>query len=82
MAEETGREVMETSVKGTMGSLPPDPGREFKITLEDLGTGETWTTLVPPGAYAIFCREPIYQDGEVRYPNGTTVITLKVRQPT
>lgn len=58
------------------------PSQGFKVVLVEIETGETYEQFIAPGMYAVLCREPVYQDGEVHYGNGTTVITLKLRQPT
>jgi len=53
----------------------------FRVTVEDLETGETGTRVVGAGDYILVPFEPCYLDSVVRHKNGTIQFTLKGHAP-
>ena len=53
----------------------------IRITAVDLETGETGEHIIQPGNYCIVVAKPCYIAHEQHHGNGTTVITLKGRDP-
>lgn len=53
----------------------------FRVTVEDLDSGETGTRVVGEGDYIFIPFEPCYLDGIVRHGNGTVQLTIKGHRP-
>lgn len=54
----------------------------FRVTVEDLETGETQTKIVQAGDYMLIPFEPCYLAGAQQYPkSGTVVLTIKDHRP-
>jgi hypothetical protein len=53
----------------------------IRVTAVDLETGETGEQVIEPGNYCIIVADPCYLDSEQQHGNGTTVLTLKGRNP-
>jgi hypothetical protein len=63
-------------------SAPVSEGRSgFRVTCEDLATGETQTRDVAVGDYMLLSFAPCYLHHTQRYANGTVILTLKDHQP-
>ena len=54
----------------------------FRITVEDLATGETGVMEVASGDYMLIPLGSCYLHSTARHANGTVVLTLKDHQPT
>lgn len=58
-------------------------GKGFRVTVEDLETGEKSAMHVHPGDYVLIPFEPCHRAGVQAYPkSGTHVITIKGYGPT
>jgi hypothetical protein len=55
--------------------------RRFRVTVEDLTTGEQQTREVAPGDYVLVPFEPCHLASEQHHPNGTVVLNLCGRTP-
>lgn len=53
----------------------------YKVTVEDLDTGETTTTRVARGDYLLLTFEPCHDSHHVTYGNGVAQITIRDHQP-
>lgn len=54
----------------------------FRVTVEDLDTGEQQAMIVAPGDMMLIPFAPCYKAGSQHFPtSGTTVITLKDHRP-
>lgn len=53
----------------------------FRVTVEDLDTGETQSMVVSEGDYMLIPFSPCYLHHTQRHANGTVTITLKDHQP-
>lgn len=53
----------------------------FRVTVEDLESGETGTRVVGVGDYILMPFAPCYLDGIVQHSNGTVQLTLKGHAP-
>ncbi len=54
----------------------------FRVTVEDLATGETNAMIVAPGDYFLVTFDPAYLAGTQHYPKaGTAVATIKNHRP-
>lgn len=53
----------------------------LQVTVFDPETGESSTGTVEPGNYLIICAAPCYVDTSQSHANGTTVLTVKGRNP-
>lgn len=55
--------------------------RGFKVTVEDLDSGETQSRVVYEGDYMLIPFAPCYLHHTQASANGTTVVTLKDHRP-
>lgn len=53
----------------------------IRVTTVDTETGDYAEVDLKPGNYTIVCADPCYLASETHYGNGTTVLTLKGRDP-
>jgi hypothetical protein len=54
----------------------------FRVTVEDLSTGEKDSKVIGEGDYILIPFAPCYLDGFQRYPGkGTVVLTIKDHKP-
>jgi hypothetical protein len=53
----------------------------FRITVEDIDTGETTTMIIAKGDYFLATFEPCHDAHHVQYGNGVSQITIKGRAP-
>lgn len=53
----------------------------FRITVEDLDTGETESQIVGEGDYMLIPFAPCYLHSAQHYGNGTVTVTLKDHKP-
>jgi hypothetical protein len=68
-----------------MSPLSRDPREEYgmsiRVTVVDEETGDTETSTVQDGDYAILTTDPCYVHHIAAYGNGTHVLTVKGRKP-
>lgn len=53
----------------------------FRVTVEDLATGEKQSRIVAEGDYMLIPFAPCYLHSAQRYGNGTVSVTLKGHSP-
>jgi hypothetical protein len=53
----------------------------FRVTVEDLATGEKQSRVVSEGDYMLIPFAPCYLHSAQRYGNGTVSVTLKGHSP-
>lgn len=53
----------------------------FRVTVEDLETGETGVMEVAEGDYMLIPFGPCYLDGITRHANGTVQLTVRGHNP-
>ena len=53
----------------------------FRVTVEDLDTGQTESKVVGLGDYMLIPFFPCYLDGVQRHKNGTVQLTIKGHSP-
>lgn len=53
----------------------------FRVTVEEIDTGETTTMVIAPGDYFLATFEPCHDSHHAHYANGVSQITIKGRAP-
>lgn len=53
----------------------------FRVTVEDLDSGDTQSRVVGEGDYMLIPFHPCYLDGTMRHANGTVQLTIKGHSP-
>lgn len=56
-------------------------GKGFRVTVEDLDTGEIGTRVVSEGDYIFIPFAPCYLSATGRHANGTVQLTIKNHSP-
>lgn len=56
-----------------------NPG--FRVTVEDLATGDTQSMICAPGDMMLIPFAPCYKHSSQHHANGTTIITVKDHHP-
>jgi hypothetical protein len=65
----------------TPATYTPQPAKGFRVTIEEIDTGQTTTMVVAPGDYFLATFEPCHETHHATYANGVASITIKGNKP-